>query len=102
MVLSKVQICLELIYQTSSDLIHIYNVDWLRTPNDLRLFAGYLATVQEFPFSKPELINYLEYEYHQVLKLDDLDLQEKTKKIYRYITNFMMKIKNFISDDDFE
>ncbi|KKN19052.1 hypothetical protein LCGC14_0949620 [marine sediment metagenome] len=81
---------------------HFYNVDWLRTPNDLRLFAGYLATVQEFPFSKPELINYLEYEYHQVLKLDDLDLQEKAKKIYRYITNFMMKIKNFINEDDFE
>ncbi len=81
---------------------HFYNVDQLRTPNDLRIFAGYLATVKDFPFSEPELINYLEKGYDQVLELDNLDLKEKTKEIYKYITGFMIKIRTYIREEDFE
>ncbi len=81
---------------------HFYNVDQLRTPNNLRSFADCLASVKDFPFTEPELINYLEQEYHQVLELGGLALQEKTKEIYRHVTNILMKIKNYISEDDFE
>ena len=79
---------------------HFYNVDRVRSPNDLRSFMKFLSTVKVFPFTEPELINYLEGDYNQVLELEGLELDEKSKKIFRYITTFILKIEKYIYEDE--
>ena len=79
---------------------HFYNVDRVRNPNDLRSFMKFLSTVKVFPFTEPELINYIERDYNQVLELEGLELDEKSKKIFRYITAFILKIEKYIYEDE--
>ncbi len=79
---------------------HFYNVDRVRSLNDLRSFMKFLSTVKDFPFTEPELINYLGREYYQVLELEGLEVDEKSKKIFRYITTFILKIEKYIYEDE--
>ena len=79
---------------------HFYNVNLVKSPDDLRSFITLLSKTEDFPFTESELINYLERDYNQVLELEGLELDEKCNKIFRYIGVFLVKIEKYIYDDD--
>lgn len=76
---------------------HFYNVESVVIA-DLNEFLTVLEDIKGFPFSKQELIDYIDK--YQVLNLDGENLELLAKEIYQFIYNFLIKIQYYIYEEE--
>lgn len=57
-------------------------------------FLGVLGTTEEFPLTKQELIDYID-RYH-IIDIEGVDSESLAKDLYQEISEFFMKLQNFI------
>ncbi len=72
---------------------HYYNAETV-VLTEFNSFLGVLGTSEGFPFTKQELINYIDK--HQFIKVEESDIESLTKEIYQEISEFFVKLQNYI------
>ena len=71
-----------------------YNVSDIAAPDDLDKFITHLSEDGEFPFTREQLKQYIKS--HDVLNLNDEELESRAKQIYNHIYSFFKIIQNYI------
>lgn len=72
---------------------HYYNAETV-VLTEFNSFLGVLGTSEGFPFTKQELINCIDK--HQFIKVEESDIESLTKEIYQEISEFFVKLQNYI------
>jgi hypothetical protein len=78
---------------------HYYNIKELNLV-DLNKFLTILEKTDGFPFTKQEIINYIDK--YQVIKMEEEDLELLSKKLYHTISDFFIRIQNYIYQENEE
>ena len=76
---------------------HYFNANYLITTKDLTEFIEHLVNDAHLPFTKRELIDYLER--YQVIDFDRSDIQSLANEIYEYISVFFDKVQLYMYKD---
>ncbi|MFX1389400.1 MAG: hypothetical protein ACFE9Z_04970 [Promethearchaeota archaeon] len=76
---------------------HYYNVNSALFV-DINKFLAVLAETKNFPFTKQEIISYIDR--YQVIKGEEEDIESLTKEIYELTHDFFMKIQQFVNQEE--
>jgi len=76
---------------------HFYNVESV-VISDLNAFLTVLGDMKGFPFSKRELIDYIDR--YQVINLEGDNIESLSKEMYQFIYNFFIKIQHYIYEEN--
>jgi len=76
---------------------HYFNANYLITTKDLTEFIEHLVTDAGAPFTKEELLDYVER--YQVVDFDHSDVQSLANEVYEFISVFFDKIQLFMYKD---
>ena len=76
---------------------HYFNANYLVTTKDLTEFIEHLVTDAHVPFTKEELVNYVER--YQIIDFDRSDIQLLATEIYEFISLFFDKVQWYMYKD---
>lgn len=73
---------------------HFHGANHIITSRDLDKFFALLESIEGFPFSKQDLINYVEK--CQVLHVTPETVEARVREVYQYIHEFLIKIQQYV------
>ncbi len=77
---------------------HFNNVNSVITQNNLDKFLKYIGSVEGFPLTYEELVDFIER--YKVIKYTDATKKELSEEIYNFQNSFFAKINSFLNGDD--
>jgi len=77
---------------------HYFNANYLVTTKDLTEFIEHLVTDAHAPFTKEELIGYMDR--YQIIDFDRSDVQSLANEVYEFISVFFDKIQLYMYKEE--